>query len=165
MKPKTFLRKLRTFAKKEDNQTIIFDFIDRFEKTIIINSPIIGRLTKESYAKYLETPVWKEIRRKVLTLKGKKCEKCGTTTNLNVHHTVYSKKVLAGKTLRGLRVVCRQHHEEIHALVKTGLSLRKATNQVLDKDKIIKISEKAKLKKLGTIAYFKQLEEKIDAIS
>lgn len=50
------------------------------------------------------------IRPQILKIKGNKCESCGNTNNLDVHHS--SKKIINIKTLK---LLCRKCHMKTHA--------------------------------------------------
>lgn len=142
MKKKNFIRELRKFAKGESKE--VLDFITRFEnaKSIINRDKkkkktnrykIPTKFTKETYQQYLETDLWRNIRKRVFDLRGKYCEGCGTDANIQVHHSVYSQRVFSGQTLNGLRVVCRGCHEKIHKVKdEQRISLRQATKYILD---------------------------------
>lgn len=141
MKKKSFIKLLRNFAKGESKE--IQDFVTRFEdaKSIITRDrkrkpkkyKIPNKFTKESYQKYLETPLWKSIKKRVFDLRGKYCEGCGTDRNIHVHHSVYSQRVLNGQSLNGLRVVCGSCHEKIHNFkTEHRVSLRQSTKYYLD---------------------------------
>mgnify|MGYP006366380823 FL=1 len=47
-------------------------------------------MTKERYSELLKHPKWKEKRMRILDRDGKRCRKCNSTKNLQVHHTYYS---------------------------------------------------------------------------
>lgn len=146
MKKKTFIVQLKKFAKGESKE--VLDFITKFENyKIVINRDknkktqeykIPKKFTKETYKDYLKTPLWQTIRKKVFDIKGKVCEGCGSNINIQVHHSVYSQRVFTGESLNGLRVVCGNCHERIHATKGIGVSLRQATNKVLS-DKPLKV--------------------------
>jgi len=123
------------------------------------------RMDKQRYKNYLQSDIWRKIKAKVFSIKGKKCEKYGTTMLTEVYHSVYENKILKGKSLKGLRVVCRDCHTKIHNLEKdTGYGLLSATIKTIgiDKDYLAGTSVKTRkkagysLKKLGTIEYFRR---------
>ena len=76
------------------------------------------RKRKEYYNRLLEDKRWKEFRLKVLSERGNKCECCGGTDVLQIHHTFY----IGGKMpweydINDMRVLCRTCHQKIHHLI------------------------------------------------
>jgi len=136
MKRSTLVKQLKQFAKNETKEVI--DFISRYEKAYNYK-PVKKKkfkkkrlFTKASYQEYLNTPLWREIRQRVIDKKGTCCEGCGGDYIIQVHHTFYTKIIISGKSLRGLRVVCKTCHKKIHKLVDDGeMSLKKATKTIL----------------------------------
>lgn len=51
------------------------------------------------------------VRPTVFRLRGKECEACSATENIDVHHTDYD-----NQTINTLRVLCRQCHIDWHCL-------------------------------------------------
>ena len=49
------------------------------------------------------------VRPQVLRIKGKKCEKCGDTENIDVHHTSYKHQ-----NINTFLVLCRSCHKQWH---------------------------------------------------
>lgn len=67
------------------------------------------------YDKQLETKEWRAFRRFIFEVRGHKCEKCGTTHNLQIHHPKYKTGHLAWEyTCNDVIVVCRDCHKKIH---------------------------------------------------
>jgi len=160
MKRKNFIKLLDNFSENESKE--IKDFIRRFEadnllytqtknkknKTNNFGYDIPKKFTKATYQEYLETPLWKAIRKRVFGIKGKCCEGCGSLVGIQVHHSVYSQRVFRGETLNGLRVVCRLCHERIHKLKdSTSMNLKQATNSILKED-VIEIKKITVLKRI-----------------
>jgi hypothetical protein len=85
---------------------------------------------KRSYAKYLESPTWRKIRRAALERDGYLCRACGKKATV-VHHIRYPKK-LGEERMSWLYSLCRPCHDRIHEICGPGRTLRKATNLVLD---------------------------------
>lgn len=87
----------------------------------------------ESYADYLESDLWGDIRHRVMSLKGGKCQLCNNAAT-QVHHARYTASNLSGKRLRHLFALCAYHHSRIEILPtgrkrpqkKVGGVLRKA---------------------------------------
>ena len=73
------------------------------------------RKRKEYYNRLLEDKRWKEFRLKVLSERGNKCECCGGTDVLQIHHTFYiSGKMPWEYDINDMRVLCRTCHQRIH---------------------------------------------------
>lgn len=67
------------------------------------------------YAKQLEDARWKAFRTFVFAVRGKKCELCGSTHILQVHHPKYRNGRLAWEyTCNEVQVLCKSCHEKVH---------------------------------------------------
>lgn len=73
-------------------------------------------MTKEEYAEYLKTPHWKDLRARKIAACGPRCQDCGNTRTIQVHHLRY--RNIFDVLLDDLKVVCRVCHEKIHGLVQ-----------------------------------------------
>src|SRR5271157_1626596 len=79
---------------------------------------------KTEYQRYLESPEWKALREKILNIRGRECEECGLTEQLNVHHKSYKAWGDLSGEGRGLQVkvenpenfliLCKDCHEGLH---------------------------------------------------
>ena len=70
---------------------------------------------KEYYKHLLEDKRWKEFRLKVLSERGNKCECCGGTDILQIHHTFYiSGKMPWEYNIDDMRVLCIMCHQKVH---------------------------------------------------
>ena len=74
---------------------------------------------KEYYNRLLEDKRWKEFRLKVMSERGNKCECCGGTNILQIHHTFY----IGGKMpweydIKDMRVLCKKCHQRIHNIIQ-----------------------------------------------
>lgn len=74
-------------------------------------TPEYVRLGYKTYAEYLASPKWKEIREETFRRKGRKCYVCGKKAEC-VHHKTYSKRTMEGKT-RSLIPLCKSCHVRI----------------------------------------------------
>lgn len=86
-----------------------------------------------TYSEFLISELWSKTRKKAHSRKAyEKCRICGSTENIDLHHTSY--KWLGTKDeLRTVVPVCREHHKYIHEYAKSNnLSVRLATNFVFD---------------------------------
>lgn len=77
------------------------------------------RKRKEYYNRLLEDKRWKEFRLKVLSERGNKCECCGGTDILQIHHTFYiSGKMPWEYDIKDMRVLCKECHQRIHNIIQ-----------------------------------------------
>lgn len=67
------------------------------------------------YYEYLKTPYWRAIAEHK-KYKNKKCQLCGATENLNVHHTNYDILGIEVNNLNDLTVLCEDCHHKFHKL-------------------------------------------------
>ena len=74
---------------------------------------------KEYYNRLLEDKRWKEFRLKVMSERGNKCECCGGTDILQIHHTFYiSGKMPWEYDIDDMRVLCKKCHQRIHNIIQ-----------------------------------------------
>lgn len=74
---------------------------------------------KEYYNRLLEDKRWKEFRLKVMSERGNKCECCGGTHILQIHHTFYiSGKMPWEYNIDDMRVLCKKCHQRIHNIIQ-----------------------------------------------
>ena len=68
-----------------------------------------------SYNDQLNDSRWKAFRKFIFAVRGKKCEVCGSSDALQVHHPKYKYGKMAWEyTCNDVIVVCRKCHEKIH---------------------------------------------------
>ena len=76
------------------------------------------RKRKEYYNRLLEDKRWKEFRLKVLSERGNKCEFCGGTDVLQIHHTFYIRGKMPWEyDIKDMRVLCQKCHQRIHNII------------------------------------------------
>ena len=76
------------------------------------------RKRKEYYNRLLEDKRWKEFRLKVMSERGNRCECCGGTDILQIHHTFYiSGKMPWEYNIDDMRVLCKKCHQRIHNII------------------------------------------------
>ena len=76
------------------------------------------RKRKEYYKHLLEDKRWKEFRLKVMSERGNKCDCCGGTHILQIHHTFYiSGKMPWEYNIDDMRVLCKKCHQRIHNII------------------------------------------------
>ena len=73
--------------------------------------------TFELYSEQLKRNEWKKFREFIFAVRGKKCESCGSTKNLQVHHIHYVSGRLAWEYLPfDVMVLCGDCHKKIHGI-------------------------------------------------
>ena len=74
---------------------------------------------KEYYNRLLKDERWKEFRLKVLSERGNKCECCGVTDVLQIHHTFYIRGKMPWEyDINDMRVLCKKCHQRIHNIIQ-----------------------------------------------
>lgn len=74
---------------------------------------------KEYYNRLLKDKRWKEFRLKVMSERGSRCECCGVTDILQIHHTFYiSGKMPWEYDIKDMRVLCKKCHQRIHNIIQ-----------------------------------------------
>ena len=97
----------RKFAKKKAKETA--------KKKIL--KPKHTPTRSEIYNEQLRRNEWKKFREFIFAVRGRKCEKCWATTNLQIHHLHYISGRLAWEYLPSdVMVVCGDCHQKIHGL-------------------------------------------------
>jgi hypothetical protein len=135
-----------------------------------------------SYKNYLETPNWKVAKSKFYKkYNPKKCFLCDKRGKLSVHHTKYKDKngrsLLFREPSEILVGLCDKCHKTLHECIGNtphkrsflkkvkeymkSMSMEDAFRRVL-RETDIPITENHKLKKLGTVAYYKSIREGVD---
>lgn len=64
------------------------------------------------YAEYLQSPHWLAVRKSALERAANRCQVCGATSALQVHHVTYEN--LGAEKPEDLTVLCKTHHELFH---------------------------------------------------
>lgn len=82
-----------------------------------------------SYGKYLQSTLWRRIKRRVLRVRGCVCVRCGDE-GCEIHHADYDVATLAGKKLGSLIVLCRECHEYIEFESGQKVSLARANERL-----------------------------------
>lgn len=82
------------------------------------------------YDKQLKDKRWQNLRQEIIKERGEKCELCGKTRNLCVHHKVYIKGRYAWEyPKKHLIVLCNRCHEKVH-----GIDLDKRMDELIEND-------------------------------
>ena len=66
------------------------------------------------YREYLKTAYWQKVREAKFAQVGRKCQVCGHTEGLEVHHRHYRYRGSELRHLGCLMVLCRKHHQMMH---------------------------------------------------
>lgn len=105
---------------------------------------------RADYDNYLQSPQWRNKRQELFNERGKKCEHCGATTQIHVHHIHY--RNLGNEKLEDLMVLCKSCHEEEHkrldSLKKPRKHKAKCNDNFISKPKK-KRSKKVKKKQIA----------------
>lgn len=80
-----------------------------------VNYEAIQKHNSKLYKEYLQSPLWKIISSKVKWNANYRCEKCGSTKNLVVHHTSYEFKGVEFLAFHTLQCLCSKCHEKEHS--------------------------------------------------
>jgi len=67
---------------------------------------------KAEYQSYLQSRHWKETRYDAKARAGRRCERCGSTHDLQVHHLTYARKGF--ERPEDLEVLCKRCHYIVH---------------------------------------------------
>ena len=86
----------------------IVDWIDR-------NYPAPFGSPNRDYFEYMNSDDWKEERRKQLGIHGYRCEICGSTNDLQVHHISYERGEHPSD--EDCAVLCRDCHRKLHYVI------------------------------------------------
>ena len=139
------------------------------------------KFNRKKYLEYINNSnEWKLKRAEVFSLKGYKCERCGSTRKIHVHHATYER--LFNELVTDLFTLCNSCHDEYHknnkyisikttlAFIKTPVGEKikvktgKPTNKKKSKDKYTYASA-AREQKKETLQGLKRLfyKERITA--
>ncbi len=80
-----------------------------------------------AYQAYLDSNKWKALRLRIIKDRGHKCQDCGSTKHLQVHHLTYDRIFKERDT--DLRVVCQDCHNAIHHGKKRGMGSLRVGNR------------------------------------
>lgn len=97
------------------------------------------------YYDYIQSEAWREKSRQRMTIDGHKCQGCGTSHGLQVHHATYIR--WRNERLDDLVTVCGQCHDAIHKAYRPGrgASLAVVTRKVLKQLKPAQFTEWKKI--------------------
>lgn len=97
---------------------IISDIKKKWNKAnknpIIINrDSILLEQGFRTYKEYINSPIWRNIRKQVLIRDGFICQKCRKSRAVSVHHLSYDYNTMIGNNLSKLLSVCNKCHWRI----------------------------------------------------
>lgn len=93
----------RTAMRERDPDAFLVPFAD-------MGFPAAGFKT---YRKYLESALWRSIKRQELRKAGGRCAACSKTTD-TIHHRDYRPRVLLGEDRTPLIALCARCHDRVH---------------------------------------------------
>lgn len=79
---------------------------------VILETKRPRRKRKQSYASYLRSDHWRQMRAKALSYYGDSCCLCDAKQRLEVHHRSYAR--LGRERMADLTVLCRSCHAKFH---------------------------------------------------
>ncbi len=82
-----------------------------------------------NYEEYLKSEYWYALVRAKRHSVGNKCEKCGSTHRLEVHHLTYER--LGQEKLMDLQVLCSYHHKQVHGIETLSGQMMKRKHDIL----------------------------------
>nr|AKH47985.1 hypothetical protein [uncultured marine virus] len=88
---------------------------------------------ENKYNRFLNSEWWKMVRNRKYSLFEKKCEKCSSEKNLNIHHASYL-NTYAGrinKAIKHTNTLCRECHHEFHKKYGVKKDMRKETKKFI----------------------------------
>lgn len=74
--------------------------------------PLPERMTKATYAEYLRSSHWKVTRARKLEEVGRRCQLCGQTHHIEIHHNTYQH--LGHESMNDLIALCSGCHRHFH---------------------------------------------------
>jgi 5-methylcytosine-specific restriction endonuclease McrA len=100
--------RLQTLIVNTNNQELITLYYSLLKPM----SVKVQKVHKKQYEEYLKTTKWRNKREELFSLRGKKCEVCGSEKLIQVHHLTY--KNIFNEPLEDLKVLCKNCHTEAH---------------------------------------------------
>lgn len=67
-----------------------------------------------TYQEYIKSHWWAALRKRIFKKRGRKCEVCGATKRLQLHHLTYER--MGRERESDLKILCRHCHELTHEL-------------------------------------------------
>jgi uncharacterized membrane protein YuzA (DUF378 family) len=82
----------------------------------IFSTPSIRRLKEMPYQQYLLTSHWKSLKERCRKRDENRCQQCGSSESLNVHHWSYKNRGDSKREIDDLELLCKDCHEEVHGI-------------------------------------------------
>jgi len=80
--------------------------------------PKLLALGYKNYSGYLQSEHWKELRKRIFSERGSKCEVCNSEDSLNIHHRTYAN--FGNELESDLIITCGKCHKRIHSSERMG---------------------------------------------
>ena len=84
-------------------------------------------MDKLEYQEYLKSEHWQELRSRILERDGHRCQLCGSTENLHVHHKTY--ETLWHEADGDLITLCSDCHETFHICLDNAKAKIRSCNE------------------------------------
>jgi len=83
-------------------------------KPVPTTNPLPGTMyiSPQEKAEYLDSYAWKALKEVRLAIANYRCESCGSTDNLELHHTTYLR--LTAEDIDDVRIQCNACHSALH---------------------------------------------------
>ncbi len=97
------------------------------------------------YKKYLLSPEWASVTNDLYLLRGRKCCRCGSDKNLNIHHLNYDN--IFKEEPGDLEILCKDCHNTAHGIIKNKKGKyvkKKSTAKITLAMKVIRKKKKKK---------------------
>ena len=69
-----------------------------------------------NYAEYLESPWWRARKAAIVRYRGERCERCGSTDSLELHHRTYER--LGRERPEDVELLCHRCHKLEHDITE-----------------------------------------------
>ncbi|MHB8871252.1 MAG: HNH endonuclease [Candidatus Doudnabacteria bacterium] len=111
--------------------------------------------------KFYDSKEWAVIKNDLFMIRGKKCEICGSTVRINVHHLSY-KNFGGNEEPEDLIVLCRLCHEKEHGIISNNDGLSKTARRKLYRQK--RLREKRYRQSVAKAKNAKISENKVNSL-
>jgi 5-methylcytosine-specific restriction endonuclease McrA len=91
-----------------------FELVNLYKSLEKPHSTKVYKAHKKQYEEYLSSTKWRTKRKEVFAARGEKCEKCTSTTSLQIHHLTYEN--VFNEKLEDLQILCRSCHKKEHRI-------------------------------------------------
>jgi hypothetical protein len=90
-------------------QLSLFDEIQPAKKKKFESNSLGPKSNQIGYREYIQSPDWRKKRERAFELIGRKCTRCGSTQQLEVHHITYNN--LYSESTYDVEILCKSCHE------------------------------------------------------